>query len=109
MFNLFKRFLPKKHELRFTKNQRRRIYSDCLEIIQENNECQPHEQWFCCHIIKNCCSLIYLEYIDVNEISKEFPELYKLKNKKCNLVWFKNNEQRIAALKKCIEQTKNLN
>lgn len=86
-----------RNEMELSKQQRHEAYKKCLIDIEIGL------YGYC------CASFVYNSHLSGDKIyfAKDvFPELYNLRENDVNVFWFKNNKQRIEALKKCIEQTK---
>lgn len=88
--------------MKYTKQQKHEIYKKVLIVLQSN------ENAWCCPEIYKICNIHYgnLGNIDlINKIKFIFNELYEQKTKS-GILWFNDANERIDALKKCIEMTK---
>jgi len=96
------------NEFTFTRKERYKIYSLLLKYI---NPDKTHT--YLCVLVKKAISDLFgtyyflqMDMIDINYRLKSLPELYKYKIDREDKVWFKNNDERIAALKQCKKLTR---
>lgn len=95
--------------MEFTKQLRNEIYSYSLEQLENPGRVFG---WFCETLTHFLYTEKQLHGDEIDKILDEtkniFTELYSLRtNEEDDCVfWFKNKQERIEALKKCIEQTK---
>lgn len=80
--------------MELTKQEKHEIYKQCLIDIESMNNI------FCCASFVNQLKTVMFES------RKVFSELYELRTIENHVLWFNNRQERIDALKKCIEITK---
>lgn len=92
--------------MELTKQQKHELYKQCLIDIEKNS-------WMCCCISFQNSLMPKLQDTSVYDFLSNakymFSELYELKTKSnpgSMGYWFSTQQERIEALKKCIEQTK---
>lgn len=92
--------------MELTKIEKHELYKQCLIDVEKCS-------WACCCISFQNTLMPKLQNTSVHDFLSNskytFPELYELKTKSNTSsmgYWFSTQQERIEALKKCIEQTK---